>query len=514
MIFGEVLRAARQRNPDKLAFVCGDRKFSYAELDDITDRLAGGLYAAGVRTDDRVALFTPNCTELVLSYLACFKLGAMAVPLNHRYRQAEAEYAIGHSGSTTLIVHADKLPDVAHLEFDRLGVSRRYLVGGASKPGWQPFATLVAGHAAPPPAEFDTRQLATIMYTSGTTAKPKGVVHSHQTLWHCVQIQCEGMQYTDDDVHLVTTSACHCAATYGQIFPNLYIGGTIVMLDAPTPADVVRAIVEHGATRCQMLPASLQDLVEYLEAHPTPLPSLRSFFAGGDVVPLDTHDRFRRATGLDVSEVCGMTEAITYTVNPPFGEKRLGSIGKPLGKTQVRIADEHGAELPDGSEGEILIKSPSNMVGYWNDTLHSVATYRDGWLASGDLGRRDAQGYLWFVGRKKEIIIRGGSNISPLEVEEVIDQHPAVHTSGVVGMPDARWGQIVVAYVSLRAEAKPRPTADELRDFVAQRIAAYKVPVHFFLIDKLPLNASNKIDRKKLHERVVADMQAATCTKG
>ena len=216
--------------------------------------------------------------------------------------------------------------------------------------------------------------------------------------------------------------------------------------------------------RCQMLPASLQDLVEYLEAHPTPLPSLRSFFAGGDVVPLDTHDRFRRATGLDVSEVCGMTEAITYTVNPPFGEKRLGSIGKPLGKTQVRIADEHGAELPDGSEGEILIKSPSNMVGYWNDTLHSVATYRDGWLASGDLGRRDAQGYLWFVGRKKEIIIRGGSNISPLEVEEVIDQHPAVHTSGVVGMPDARWGQIVVAYVSLRGRRSrdPRPTSCEI----------------------------------------------------
>ncbi len=254
MIFGEVLRATRQRYPDKLAFVFGNRTLSYAELDQVTARLAAGLYTAGVRADDRVALFTPNCPELVLSYLACFKLGAIAVPLNHRYLQAEAEYAIGHSGSTTLIVHADKLADVASLPFDQLKVSRRYLISDACDPGWQPFATLFDSKAKTPPPTFDVRQLATIMYTSGTTAKPKGVVHSHQTLWHCVQIQCEGMQYTDDDVHLVTTSACHCAATYGQIFPSLFKGGTIVMLDAPTPAEVVRAIVEHGATRQQIDP--------------------------------------------------------------------------------------------------------------------------------------------------------------------------------------------------------------------------------------------------------------------
>ena len=222
------------------------------------------------------------------------------------------------------------------------------------------------------------------------------------------------MDYTAEDVQLISTSACHCAATYGQIFPNIFAGGTAVMVDAPTPADVVDAIVTHRVTRCQMLPATLQDLVEYLEQQPTDLSSLRSFLAGGDVVPLDTHTRFRAAVGIDVAEVCGMTEAITFCVNPPFGDKRLGSIGKPVAGALVRIADEHGRELPVDSPGEIQIKSPSNMVGYWNDTLQTTATIRDGWLGSGDVGRQDVAGYFWFVGRKKEIIIHGGSNISPL----------------------------------------------------------------------------------------------------
>jgi acyl-CoA synthetase (AMP-forming)/AMP-acid ligase II len=522
MIFGEVLRTTRQRNPSKMALVFAERQWTYAELDDLTDGIAAGLYAAGVRRDDRVALFMPNCPELVFSYLACFKLGAIAVPLNHRYRQPEAEYVLRHSGSTTLVVHVDKLADAIALPFDSLGIVRRYLVSGRPAVGgssatapsempFRPFESLADGNPVSlVAATFDERQLATIMYTSGTTAKPKGVVHSHETLWHCVQIQTASMGFTAEDVQLITTSACHCAATYGQIFPNIFAGGTAVLLDAPTPQQVVEAIVTHRVTRCQMLPASLQELVEYLEQHPTNLSSLRSFFAGGDVVPLDAHARFRAAVGIDVCEVCGMTEAITYTVNPPFGQKRLGSIGKPLRETQVRIADEHGRELPVGSQGEIWIKSPENMVGYWNDTLHTSATLHDGWLASGDLGRVDEDGYLWFVGRKKEIIVRGGSNISPLEVEEVIDQHPAVHISGVVGMPDKKLGQIVIAYVSLRPEAAPRPTPDDLRSFVAGRIAAYKVPEQFFLLDALPLNASNKVDRQKLHARVVADAQAAS----
>ncbi|MBI2826639.1 MAG: AMP-binding protein [Planctomycetia bacterium] len=508
MLTGELLRQTRVRAPHKTALVFGEQRWTYAELDDATDRVAASMAAAGVRADDRVALFMPNCPELLFSYLACFKLGAIAVPLNHRYRQPEAQYALSHSGSTTLVVHADRTGDVTDIPFGEIGVARVYLVGGkADDDRFHPFASLLDDdRGAPPKPSFDHRQLATIMYTSGTTARPKGVVHSQQTLWRCAQIQAASMQYTADDVPLISTSASHCAATYGLLFPNILAGGTAVMLDAPTPDEVVQAIAAHRVTRCQMLPSDLEDLVEYLEGHKADLSSLRSFFCGGDVVPLDTHRRFRAIVGWDLSELCGMTETVTYAVNPPFGEKRLGSAGKPVVDTEVKIVDEHGSDLLTDETGEILIRSPANMVGYWNDTLHTAATMHDGWLASGDLGRLDGEGYLWFVGRKKQIIIRGGSNISPLEVEEAIDQHAAVHMSGVVGLPDKRLGQRVMAYVAFRHDAAAKPSEAELREFVAARIAAYKVPERFIILPELPLGATGKVDRRKLGERLASDL--------
>src|SRR5262249_36161851 len=155
-----------------------------------------------------------------------------------------------------------------------------------------------------------------------------------------------------------------------------------------------------------------------------------------------------------------MTELLTYLLNPPFGDKRLGSVGKPAVHTKVRLSDGNGRAVPTGETGEILAQSPAMMVGYWNDPAATTETLRDGWLPTGDLARQDADGYFWFVGRKKEIIIRAGSNISPLEVEEVLDDHPAVHLSCVVGVPDKHYGEIVAAYVALRADVEPKPTAD------------------------------------------------------
>jgi acyl-CoA synthetase (AMP-forming)/AMP-acid ligase II len=255
-----------------------------------------------------------------------------------------------------------------------------------------------------------------------------------------------------------------------------------------------------------MLPASLEDLVEYLEHHPSAdLGSWRCCTAGGDLVPPDLHHRFRRAAGFDLTELCGMTEALSYVTNPPFGEKRLGSVGKPTARTRIRLVDEQGGDVPDGQAGEILVPSPAVMVGYWNDPAATAAALRDGWLFTGDLARRDADGYYWFVGRKKEIIIRGGSNISPLEVEEVIDEHPAVHLSCVVGVPDPHLGEIVAAYVALRGDVTPSPTATELRQFVAGRIAAYKVPERITILDELPLNSTGKVDRKKLHSQILTE---------
>jgi long-chain acyl-CoA synthetase len=505
MLIGQMLTESRRRDPDKVALWFGDRSWTYAELDASADRVAGGLSAAGVQTSDRVATLLPNCPELLLTYLACLRLGAIAVPMNYRYRRPEAEYALTHSGAETLIVHCERLDELSGIDWDKQRIARRFVVGGAGGGGFQPFERLSAEGERPPTASFDESQRAAILYTSGTTAKPKGVVYSHATLWNSCVNQSASGQFTADDVHLVTTSASHAAAFTGQLLPNIYGGGTSVLMDRPTAADVVAAIGRHRVTRIQMLPANLEDLVEHLEKQPADVSSLRSCFAGGDVVPLDLHRRFRAVAGIEVSEVCGMTESLTYCMNPPFGGQRIGSVGRPIANTEVRIV-EAGHDVPVGQTGEIAIRSAANFVEYWRDPSATAAAVRDGWLLSGDLGRLDEDGFLWFVGRRKEIIIRGGSNISPLEVEEAIDEHPAVHLSGVVGAPDKHFGQIVVAYVHLRPAATARPSVEELRQFVSARIAAYKVPEHIFFLDDMPLNATGKVDRHKLHERLADDL--------
>jgi acyl-CoA synthetase (AMP-forming)/AMP-acid ligase II len=252
-----------------------------------------------------------------------------------------------------------------------------------------------------------------------------------------------------------------------------------------------------------MLPATLEDLVDFLEAHPGRAgASWRCCTAGGDVVPLELHQRFRKLTGFEITELYGMTEALSCITNPPFGVKKAGSVGKPAARTSVRLVDDHGRDVPPGSTGELLVRSPAMMVGYWNDPAAAAETLRGGWVHTGDLARCDDDGYYWFVGRRKEIIIRGGSNISPLEVEEVLDEHPGVHLSCVVGLADEHLGEIVVAYVSLRDGSAGPPTADELRRFVAEHLAAYKVPERITILRELPLNPTGKVDRKKLHALV------------
>lgn len=503
MLIGRMLTETRQRTPGKIALWFGEQSWTYTELDDATDRIATALSDAGVRAGERVALFLPNCPELVLGYFACFKIGAIVVPLNYRYRRSEARYALENSGATSLIVHQSLSGEVTGLPLAGMGISRWFLAGGEASPPARAFDSLLTARGDAPEPTFDEHHLAAILYTSGTTARPKGVTYSHATLWHNCLLQSETFHFAPADVHLVSTAACHAAAFTAQLLPNVYVGGTSVLTHLPTPAQVVDAIARRGVTRVQMLPAMLEDLVNYLEAHPgCDLASWRCCTAGGDVVPLELHRRFRKVAGFDLTELYAMTEVMICITNPPFGVKKAGSVGKPEAQTWVRIVDDLDQDVPTGSTGELLIRSRAMMVGYWNDPAATAEVLRGGWMHTGDLARCDEDGYYWLVSRKKEIIIRGGSNVSPLEVEEVLDEHPAVHLSCVVGLPDPHLGEIVVAYVSLRDGIAVPPTADELRRFVAERLAAYKVPEHITIMRELPLNATGKVDRKRLHSVV------------
>ncbi|MGY6215258.1 class I adenylate-forming enzyme family protein [Methylolobus aquaticus] len=499
MTLATLLVEACRSRPLAIALIDGLRRWTYAELDVATDCLAEGWRRRQVQPGDRVALFMPNCAELAFAYLACFKLGAVAVPLNARYKGPEVAHALVDSGASSLAVHISRWPEVESLDLAALGVMDCHVVGtDAPPPGtllWD--ALLVPTESLPPPATFGPEQPAAILYTSGSTSRPKGVVYTHGTLSASNRIQTAAWQLDPHDIQLITLSFAHAAALSTQLLPSLALGGTSVLLDAPTPGETVAAIRAHGCTRLVMLPAVLADLVDHLEHQPADLRSLRSAVAGGDIVPQRVQELFHQSTGLEISEVWGMTECLGSINNPPFGSKVPGSIGRPAPEVSVKLIDPDGQEVADGNEGEILIRSPALTVGYWNNPAATAAAIVDGWLHTGDLARRDPDGVYWFLGRRKEIIVRGGSNISPLEVEEVIAQHPAVLRVGVVGFPDARLGQIVVAGVMLDAD-QPSPSEDELRQFSRERIATYKTPERIHFLPELPLNPVGKVDRHRL----------------
>jgi long-chain acyl-CoA synthetase len=501
MSLSKLLRNSALRWTDKVALWFAEERWTFEQLDRASSQVAAGLQAAGVKAGDRVALFMPNCVELVFSYFGIFKLGAIAVPLNARYRVEEAEYALEHSGARTVIVHEKMMAEAAKLPFDKLGIRNCYQIRGIATAPFKPFADLLAQKSSAfTPIEVDEDSPAAILYTSGSTARPKGVTLTYAGFWRNCQIQVKSFEFTDDDVHLVATAACHCAALGGQLLPSFLSGGTVVLTHVPEPLEFVKSIEIYGVTRTQLLPASLEDVVEYLEQNPGKhIWTWKSQTVGGDKTPLELQKRFQKIAGFEVTELYGLTEAVTVMTNPPFGEKRPGSIGKPLVETLARIVDANDQELPIGEVGELCLKTPAVMSGYWNDPEATAATIRNDWLHTGDLAHRDPDGYYWFVGRKKEIIIRGGSNISPMEVEAVIDEHPAVHLSCVVGKPDAHFGQHVVAYVELRADVVDKPTAEQIQQFVASKIAVYKVPAEVTFVENLPLNANGKVDRKQIH---------------
>src|SRR5262249_48814807 len=273
----------------------------------------------------------------------------------------------------------------------------------------------------------------------------------------------------------------------------------------PDPELVLRSMARHRATWFMALPVLCNNLLHVPSVESYDMSALRVCLAGGDAVSPELQRQFKATFGVEITELWGMTEIIPGCVNPVNGEKRVGSIGLPAPGVSVRLVDDGGHEVPPGQVGEMQVKSAAVTSGYWNNPEATAAALRDGWLSTGDLARCDPDGYYWFVGRKKEIIIRGGSNISPLEVEEAIYEHAAVRAVGVIGVPDPTWGEIVRAYVTLKEGAAL--SEPELQQFLQPRLAAYKLPERITFLSELPLGSTGKVHRKTLPEWATAASQ-------
>jgi long-chain acyl-CoA synthetase len=516
MPLAEHLSRAVDIDAEHVALFAGGRRWTYGDLDEISDRLAASLARLGIEKGDRVAIHLANCPELVFAYYACFKLGAISVPINNRFAAPEIEYALNHSACRVCISQPDLYAGVASIRAALTTVEHFFLVdagGDASLPtGTRAFSDLVerpADGAAFPPVPVDA--VAAILYTSGTTSRPKGVTHTHRSLSATVDHHGKHIDLRSDDVVCVVPPLCHIFGFATQMIGSVWARACMMLLPRFDPEAVLRAVQGHQATRLVGLPTMLQALVSHPGAAEFSLRSLRTCIGGGDAVPVALQDRFLATFGVTILEGCGMTEVIPFTLNMP-GAHRRGSIGRVCPGMEIRLVDDAGRDVPSGAVGELLVRSDAAMIGYWLEPEISAATLAGGYVHTGDLARVDDDGYYWFMGRKKEIIIRAGSNISPLEVEEALYQHPTVRECGVVGVPDADVGEVVWAYVAPR-DHEPL-TAEDLQAFLAERIAPYKVPEAIRFRGELPKGPTGKIHRRTLrdwatHERTAATEQSA-----
>jgi long-chain acyl-CoA synthetase len=492
-----LLRPTSDAQPQRPA-LHGQQVWTYSRLEEEANRLARRWLAAGLEPGDRVAMLLPNRPEALLVYFACFKAGLVAVPLDYRYRPPQINFVLRHSGSRILVSHADRLDEVASCD-EAKHVDIAAVGGDGSTHGVRPL-----DDGSTPPgdnlttAEFRPDDVAILFYTSGTTGRPKGVMLTRAAVTAGTTKFLARVPLGPSDVALVSAPVTRPFALRTQVLPTLHAGGGVVLLEKFSPPAYLAALRQPPVkTFLALIPYALHQVVHSADARREDFAGVRLCISGGDRVPLELHNSFHALTGLEISEQCGMTETGMYALAPPFGRKKPGSIGLPFYGIQVCLVDAQGNEVRAGQAGEVVVHSPLMMEGYWNDSAQTRKTLRDGWCRTGDLARFDEDGYLWFLGRLKNIIVHDGSNICPAEVEDALLAHPAVVEACVVGVTDAVHGQNVHAFVTLRPGTAP-PTEAELRDFAEGRLSRQMVPDHICLVAELARTGAGKIDRDRL----------------
>jgi acyl-CoA synthetase (AMP-forming)/AMP-acid ligase II len=499
MLLYEIIDKIVEENPGKKAVICGKDSCTYGRLFDRMNLWAKTLLSIGIKRGDRVALFMKNRVELVQLYFACFRIGAIAVPLNTRYKTPETIYALKQSGSKILIASSDLYPVVENILDNTPSLKHIYIIDEDSKHkslSWKKATTDSEDHINFP--EVNISDPAIIIYTSGTTGRPKGAVHSHYSLLNLILNKKKSQEIGQYEISLAATQISHIAGFAGLMLTTLSNGGTLVMVSEFNPADYIKCLKKYKPTFTVLLPTELLEILEHPNAKDADFSNLRSMMVAGDKVPHHIYDFFRKLTGFDLMEGCGMTECEGYCIQPKNEKKKPGSIGKPISGVQIRLVDSNGNDVPVGKTGEIYLKSKSVISNYWNNPEETKKAFGGEWFRTGDLAYKDEDGYYHFVSRIKEIIIRGGSNITPGEIEDILDDYPKVESSGVVGFPDDHYGSIVGAFI-VPKPGMPAPTIDELSAFVSKNLAQYKLPEKWIFVKRLPKNAVGKIDRKELH---------------
>jgi acyl-CoA synthetase (AMP-forming)/AMP-acid ligase II len=502
-----LLQRAVQSFPQRTAILDGSLRFTYRQFDDRTSRLANSLTDVGLKKGDRVAFLMPNCHQALETDAACYKAGFVKVPLNARLSTGELVHMMNNSGTSALVVHRNLVEGIQAAR-PQIETVRHFIVTSGSAESMLPYEELVSGGSPRRPSvELSPEDLYGLFYTSGTTGVLKAAMITYRNYIATTRYWLHhGLAPGDDLAVGYVAPVTHAASLL--VLPTLIRGGINVLLSSFDPETLLRTVQTERITDLFLIPVMINLLMEHRAVKDFNLSSLRNITYGAAPMAPDRIHKALEIFGPILRQAYGQTESTGLgtllsvddhvTGGDPKKIARLASAGQPVSECEVRVIDESGNDVTNGEAGEILLRGDSVMAGYWNAPELSASTVVNGWLHTRDMGRFDEDGYLFLVDRKSDMVISGGFNIYPNEVEHVLVSHPAVFEAAVVGVPDELWGEAVKAVVVLREGE--RATEGELIEYCRQRLASYKKPKSVDFVRELPRNPSGKLLRRLVRE--------------
>lgn len=496
--------------PNKTSFVFQDNNTSYQELEGAVKKFASSLYKLGYRKGDHIALAVGNSPYYVIGLYGALRLGVVVIPINPLYTPSEMTYILKNGDVKAVITMdvllekfnpiAEKLPNVHHYISCETGAETR-LEDHPLSAKLESFTQLVQERSPEfPAAQLDEEDTAFILYTSGTTGKPKGAMLSHKNLYSNAKDVADYLTINGEDRVIAALPMFHVFCLTVALNAPLMNGGTVIIMPKFSPQEVFRITKEHHPTIFAGVPTMYNYLLQSVKGKKVDLAGIRLCISGGSAMPVALLKEFEKEFNVIVSEGYGLSEASPVTCfNPLDKPRKPGSIGTNIVNVVNRVVDEFGEEVEAGEVGELVVQGPNVMKGYYKMPEETAAALKDGWLYTGDMARMDDEGYLYIVDRKKDLILVGGYNVYPREVEEVLYDHPGITEVAVVGTPHSDTGEAVISFVVAN---DPALTEATLQAFCEAHLAKYKVPVTFTFLDELPKNTTGKILRKNLREKV------------
>jgi len=507
MLLGDLVRRNGKLFPEKTAVVFEDRRFTWTEFDERVNRLANALLGLGATRGDRVAILSKNCNEYFETYFACARSATVCTAINYRLTPRELHYVIENSEARIVIV-SDEFLDTLEEVRPNLKQAEHYIVIGRAPEGMESYDELTAAASAEKPdIEQHEDDVVLQMYTSGTTGMPKGAMLSHRNLITNATGCSLGMQFQASDCMLMVAPLYHMAAGMTSL-ATMMQGGPIVLHRDFNPIAILDDMEGGEVTVVLLIPVMVNFLLQMPDVEQRDFSNIRGIVYGASPMPVEVLRKAMKVFQCDFIQGYGQTEssAVLCVLEPedhmlegtPEQLRRLGSAGREIFGTEVRVVDAEGNEVKPGEIGEVIGRGANVMKGYWNMPEASAETLRGGWLHTGDLGTVDEDGYVYILDRVKDMIISGGENIYSREVEEVLYKHPAVGDAAVIGVPDEQWGESVKAIVVLREGENA--TEEDIIDFCRGELAGFKRPRSVEFIDSLPRNLSGKVLKKTLRE--------------